>query len=77
MLVIGIKIKNVVLVYNIMEMVINMKEDGMIILEMDKVHIGWVKEKISIKYRYTIRMRREYTGDWVNDKKTGKGTMFY
>lgn len=49
MLVIGIKIKNVVLVYNIMEMVINMKEDGMIILEMDKVLIGLVKEKISIK----------------------------
>ena len=22
-------------------------------------------------------MRREYTGDWVNDKKSGRGTMFY
>lgn len=22
-------------------------------------------------------MRREYTGDWLNDKKTGRGTMFY
>lgn len=40
MLVIGIKIKNVVLVYNIMEMVINMKEDGLIIKGMGKVHIG-------------------------------------
>lgn len=52
MLVIGIKIKNVVLVYNIMEMVINMKVDGMIILEMVKEHIGLVKEKISILYIY-------------------------
>ncbi|KAL4490320.1 hypothetical protein ABPG72_004359 [Tetrahymena utriculariae] len=23
------------------------------------------------------KLRREYTGDWVDDKKTGKGTMFY
>lgn len=23
------------------------------------------------------RLRREYTGDWINDKKTGRGTMFY
>jgi len=23
------------------------------------------------------KLRREYTGDWNNDKKTGKGTMFY
>lgn len=60
-----------------MEMVINMKVDGMIILEMVKEHIGLVKEKISINIIYIIRMRREYTGDWVNDKKTGKGTMFY
>ncbi len=60
-----------------MEMVINMKVDGMIILEMVKEHIGLVKEKISIYIIYIIRMRREYTGDWVNDKKTGKGTMFY
>lgn len=52
MLVIGIKIKNVVLVYNIMEMVINMKVDGMIILEMVKEHIGLVKEKISIYIIY-------------------------
>ena len=48
MLVIGIKTKNVGLVYNIMEMVINMKVDGLIIKEMDKVHIGLVKERISI-----------------------------
>lgn len=24
-----------------------------------------------------FRLRREYTGDWVNDKKSGRGTMFY
>ena len=23
------------------------------------------------------KLRREYTGDWQNDKKTGRGTMFY
>ncbi len=23
------------------------------------------------------KLRREYTGDWVNDRKTGRGTHFY
>ena len=23
------------------------------------------------------RLRREYTGDWHNDKKSGRGTMFF
>ena len=36
-----------VLEYNIMEMVINMKEVGVKIKEMVKVHFGYVKEKIS------------------------------
>ena len=48
MQVIGIKTKSVGLVYNIMEMVINMKEVGLIIKEMVKAHIGLVKERISI-----------------------------
>ena len=26
---------------------------------------------------FICRLRREYTGDWLNDKKTGRGTMFY
>ena len=39
-------------------------------------------EKISkiIKINILIffyRLRREYTGDWINDKKTGRGTMFF
>lgn len=48
---IGTIIKKMVLVYNFMEMEINMKGDGKTIKEMDKVHFGYQKEKIS---KYSI-----------------------
>jgi len=46
-------------------------------------HIGYVKIKsISIYINILIiiefnRLRREYTGEWINDKKEGKGAFFY
>jgi len=47
MLVIGEIILNLVLEFNIMEMVINMKVVGKILKEMVKEHIGLQKEKIN------------------------------
>lgn len=40
MLVIGLIIKNMVLVFNIIQMVINIKVDGNKIKDMDKEHFG-------------------------------------
>ncbi len=28
-------------------------------------------------YEGNNKLRREYTGDWVLDRKTGRGTMFF
>ena len=36
-----------------------------------------MKKKYDLFYKFIARLRREYTGDWLNDKKTGRGTMFY
>ena len=47
-LVIGRITRKVDLVFNIMEMGINMKVDGTIANEQDKEHIGFMREKISI-----------------------------
>lgn len=59
---------------------------GQITWEMVKVLSGCVRRKTSKQFVKiydlqchwnVFRLRREYTGDWVNEKKTGKGTMFY
>lgn len=56
---------------------INMKAAGRIRSGTAKAPIGSARGRTSIPLDLPLRMRREYTGDWVNDKKTGKGTMFY
>jgi hypothetical protein len=35
------------------------------------------KQEVFYLYIYLLRLRREYTGEWVNDKKEGKGAFFY
>ena len=46
---------------------------------MDKVLTGLMRVKISKTFQniFLFRMRREYTGDWKDDRKTGRGTMFF
>ena len=65
--------------YNITATVTNTKAGGRTISAPDKALIGFMKAKISEPSYFTEfrRMRREYTGDWLNDKKTGRGTMFF
>jgi len=36
-----------------------------------------IMESIFYKMLMKYRLRREYTGEWVNDKKEGKGAFFY
>ena len=33
--------------------------------------------RMYLKAHLLDRLRREYTGDWVSDKRTGRGTMFF
>jgi len=38
---------------------------------------GWKEVDIKNLYYLPHRLRREYTGEWVNDKKSGRGTMYF
>ena len=37
----------------------------------------WVVQNKKYSLTSSRRLRREYTGEWLNDKKEGKGAFFY
>ena len=47
------------------------------IIKSDKPPIFFFLHLKTLNLNKNNRLRREYTGDWVNDKKSGRGTMFY